>query len=385
MFSVQAVMRAVWFRAWALGGWIAFASTSLFSQTATTNPLPPEIEIIPLANAYGVTKHPLLPVLYVTRYHAPQSKNLATFRLNADGTVLNDSLRVCDDYLSAGGKDPYSLHTLLRPCVLPNQNALILVAHPENLKLYLANTNHNELAVVELDDQGQPGKLRRSFRTNRSGWVHLIGAQVEPATRRLFLVHFAVYDALGWLELGEDGVPLSNTLKFLPGKDNHWYWTFYPDARRFFAIGEEPILSVVKFSEDGATEQQRQYVAMPAGTPRNGCFETNAQFRKIYLLGSAPNRELTVCQFTRDGRLTGVPRYFALTGAVLLRFNFHTSTLYTFQADGLSVYKLDSEGYPAGPPKRYAFNWGGLRDALVDETTGKVYVACAQPPTKSAQ
>jgi len=68
-------------------------------------------------------------------------------------------------------------------------------------------------------------------------------------------------------------------------------------------------------------------------------------------------------------------------GAGSLRFDFRTGVLYEFTSGReLKIYKLDSEGYPAGSPTISQLVCGEVRDAIVDETTGKVYVACSQPP-----
>jgi hypothetical protein len=65
-----------------------------------------------------------------------------------------------------------------------------------------------------------------------------------------------------------------------------------------------------------------------------------------------------------------------------MRVDSKAKKLYAFGTDWLRVYALDANGYPAGQPALHSLACGVIRDVLGDEATGKLYIACSDPPKK---
>jgi len=98
------------------------------------------------------------------------------------------------------------------------------------------------------------------------------------------------------------------------------------------------------------------------------------------VLSSTPQHELAVYPLTERGTLAGLPRYFRLGGPTFVRYDFKARKLYALANEWMRVWSLDADGYPAGQSTLHALRCGVVRDALLDENTGKLYVACTEPP-----
>src|ERR1043166_2644319 len=205
---------------------------------AETSAPPANLEFLPLAQGVTLTKHPTLPVLYVGCYGFPEQKNLITFQLRADGTIISNSMKVCEDYFSVDGKKPDFIYRIVRrPAVFPKENVLILACTPNYHGPYFAGTNNNECAVVPLDEQAKPAKLLQSFRTSNSTKAGLMSMYGDPTTSRLYL---AYYVSFGWCQLGGDGLPVTKEFVPVPCPINQWYITYFPDWLRFYTMPPGP-------------------------------------------------------------------------------------------------------------------------------------------------
>src|ERR1043166_8546465 len=134
----------------------------IHGQTLAISPPPGQVVIVTNPRAYSLTKHPTLPVLYLTCSGAPESTNLITLRLNADGTLVRDSQRTWPDYLTTNPTNENFRYAIPRPIVLAEERILYLASCPVDPPRYCADTNNNEVAVIGLDGQGQPGKLLKA-------------------------------------------------------------------------------------------------------------------------------------------------------------------------------------------------------------------------------
>lgn len=349
------------------------------TQTAVTSPPPAQVVFVPDPGATLLSKHPTLPLLYVVCNGVAESKNLETFRLNADGSIIADSKKVCDNYFTQDGKNPDLVYSLVRPSVLPDKNILYLAAQPGYPAKYFAVTNNNEFAAVALDDQGQPSKLLRAFRLDNTAREPLmIDMRCEPTTRRLYIAYYVYF---GWCALGNDGLPVSDKFNPISCPINQWYWAYIPEWKRFFTMPPGPSLNIFKLNADSAGMEFGQTIPTSPGTPLAGNLAVSEKNQRVYVLGALENKELSVYQLTKEGRLMSLPRECALGETLMMRFDFKNNLLYAFTKDGmLKTWALDSNGFPSGAPKLHSLSCGGVRDALVDEVTGKLYIACSQPP-----
>jgi hypothetical protein len=346
-------------------------------QTIVTSPPPAQVVIVTNTHAFSLTKHPTLPFLYLTGYGAPGSTNLTTVRLNADGSLMANSQRAWPDYLTTNPTNDNFRYYIPRPVVLAEEKILYLAACQFSPGPYYAETNNSEVAVVGLDDQGQPAKLLRGFRTGYTemgisalGW--------DPVSRRLFLSYNTYF---GWCQMDKAGLPVSNQFHLLYAPNNFWYYIYVSDWQRFYGYHGNSSLGIAKLTADASGGEFLQYATSGYGSLGN--IEVSRRFLKLYMLEGPDNRQIRVYRLTREGRLTAVPRFFPLEMATrAIRFDFKANLLYALAEDGvLKTYHLDSEGYPTGTPQISQLPCSGVRDAVVDEATGKVYVACTQATT----
>lgn len=346
---------------------------------AQTSAPPANVEFIVLGQANTLAKHPTLPVLYVGCYGYPEQKNLITFRLGDNGAVLTNTMKVCEDYFSVDGKNPEFMYRILpRPVVLPKENVLVLACTPNIPASFFAQTNNNECAVVALDEQGQPTKLLKAFRTSYTTiGIQLMGARADPTTRRLYLAYYVYF---GWCELGADGLPVTREFVPMPVPINQWYWAYVPAWQRFFTMPPGPSLTILKPATDLRTPEFVQSIPTMPGSPLAGSLEVSESLRKIYILGSDPGRELGVYSLSKEGRLIGLPKTFSVGPAYILRADSQAKKLYAIANEWMKIFPLDVQGYPTGQPSVHSLACGVIRDALVDENTGKLYVACTEPP-----
>src|ERR1043166_2317283 len=225
---------------------LSLPSSILASETS---PPPANVEFVPCSAAYALTKHPTLPLLYLACYRAPESKNLATIRLNTDGSILTNSLKFWENYFSANGtNNDFGYRIATRPSVLPGENLLFLAAVPDYPAKFYGETNNNEFATVALDEQGQPAKLLKAFRGSDTALGQLIAIGCDPLTRRLLVAYYVYF---GWYEIGADGVPVSRHFNPIQCPINQWYWVHRQEWDRYFIMPPGPSLTVLKLARDG--------------------------------------------------------------------------------------------------------------------------------------
>lgn len=351
----------------------SFAVHDLVAQTITTSPPPAEIVFVSNPYGYFLTKHPKLPMLYLGCYVAPEAKNLVTLQLAADGAVNTNSLRSFN-YFSENPTNELWRYLVQKPIVLPEEKILYLAAVP-SYHHFFAHTNHQEIAAIALDDEGQPGKILRAIRTSH-GEKEIRGWQFEPTTRRLYMSYHSYF---GWIPIGKDGLAESDKFNLLAAVQTCWQWVYVPAWQRFYARQTDSGLVVFKLTGDGSTPDLVQIVGGPyRGVNNLGLSQT---FGKIYFLDTLGSR-LAIYQFNREGRLTGVPRFFPTGDASGVRCDFKSKRLYSWNNKSvLKSYPLDERGTPLDPPEIFPLHCGAIRDVLVDEASGKIYVACTEPPS----
>ena len=321
-----------------------------------------------------LTKHPAKPILYVTCTAAQGSKNLVSLQIDAAGNVLTNSARSFNFFDSNPTNQPYQ-HAIVRPALLAEEGVLYLAVQPD-YPAYFANTNHQEIAAVAVDADGQPAKLLRSFRTTYTP-QGIRGLQWEPTARRLYVsynVHF------GWMSIGKDGLAEPEKYKAIDGVLECWNWVFVPAWQRFYArqTRTNAGLTLFKLSANGLTSELIQNV----GTHTQGGYHLAVSpdlHRAYYLDRSTPSR-LVSFQLTQDGRLTGVPQYHDLNDAIGMRFDFARQRLYAWSPDAiLRTWPLDERGLPVANATVLALGCGTIRDVIVDSTSGRIYVLSTQP------
>jgi hypothetical protein len=335
---------------------------------------PAPVVLVTNVHAFSVTKHPTLPLLYLTCSGAPESRNLVTLRLNADGSLMEGSQRTWPNYLSTNSTNITFRHSIPRPVVFAERKVLYLAAYPSDAPRYCAETNNNEVAIVGLDEQGQPAKLLQAFRTTNPGHgIKTLGW--DPVARRLFFS----YDGngwFGWCQMDRDGLLVSSQTHFLAFPNGFWSYVYLPEWQRFYGSRANTALGIMRLAGDGLSEAFIQYAESGTGGFDN--IELSRKCLKLYALDGTHNKQVRVYRLTHDGRLTGVPRFFPLAGEPkLIRFDFKAGFLYALSGNGaLKIYPLDSDGYPTGVSQMFQLSCDEVRDAVVDEATGKVYVAC---------
>jgi hypothetical protein len=351
---------------------LAFALDSL--GQAVTSPPPANVMFVPNPYGYYFSRHPSLPVLYVGGYYAPESKNLITYPLNPDGTVNTNGMRSFNFFTRTGTND-LERYSLARPIVLPEERVLYLGVIPSAATYLTSDTNNQEIAAVSLDDAGQPVKVLKAIRTSHSE-KEIRGWEFDPSTRRLYL-SFHTY--FGWLPVNREGLPESDKFNLILYIQTCWQWAYLPEWKRFYARQTDSGVLVFKLAPDGTALEVVQYLSGPYRGVGN--LTVNPSLRRLYFLDTSGGR-LIIHRLAKDGRITGLPRSVPLGEAYGVRFDFKTKSLYAWYDKAiLRRFSLDDNGDPVGHPQLHALNCGGIRDMLVDEATGKLYVLCTEPPT----
>lgn len=347
-----------------------------FGDGAVTGAVPANVVLVPHPSSWSILKHPTLPALYLGCYAAPTNRNLITFRLNADGSLIPESKRVCDNYFVASGTNTEFNYRVYRPSVDAGKNILYVMAGADSPTVGLANTNNNEIAVLSLDEQGQPTKVLKAFRTDYTSTQYLVGIHCDPTARRLYLTYWG---SLGWCELNSDGLPVSAKCNLITYAATCWNWNYVPEWERLYVTYSGMSLRIFKLAGDGLIAEFMQGSTVCYGD--SGRIEVSTKFRKLYNLDLSAGQRLVIFPLTKEGRLTSVPRYVPLPGAVGFRCDFAANKLYAWTSDThWKTYTLNAEGFPVGEPLVSALGCGVINDVFVDEKTGKVYVACTQPP-----
>jgi hypothetical protein len=339
---------------------------------SVTSPPPANVVFVAHPSGYYLTKHPTLPMLYLGGYYAAESKNLITFQLASDGTVNTNSLRTFN-YFSENPTNDQWRYMVQRPIVLTEEKILYLAAVPSGPQFF-AHTNHQEIAAVALDDEGQPGQVLKAIRTSH-GEKEIRGWEFDPTTHRLYMSYHSYF---GWIPVGKDGLPASDHFRLMHYVQTCWQWVFVPQWQRFFARQTDGGLVVFRLSADGSNTEWCQLFTGPyRGSYSLG---VNPTLRRLYFLDTTGKR-LVVKRLTADGRVTGLPRFLPVGEVWGARYHFPAKRLYTWHDKSvLKSYPLDEHGDPVDKPDIFALNCGTIRDLMVDETTGKLYVACTEWP-----
>jgi len=372
-----------------LVGFLGGASwlTPVLAQQAITSAVPAQVVFIPDSGATALSKHPSLPILYACTTGDPNASGLVTYRLNPDGSLADGGKKTYGQELFVVGTNTVFESVSLPPCVMAENKMLLLASAPAHAGDYFADSNKNQYAVLKLDEEGQPTKLVTAFRINLTPQQPLMATLWEPTTRRVYATYHA--GVALWFELGRDGCPLDKQGHALaiPPILHYWSLAYVPQWQRFFAMqtGVGGRISIFRLTADGKGLDSFQSLHAVRGYYPSGSITASPKFRKLYLLDNGPSDELIVYPLTNEGRLTGVPRYFSLGQAVFIRFDFKGGLLYAFGKDGLlRIFELDDNGHPTGAPQVFDLACGDIRDFLVDEHTGKVYIASTQSHRRDA-
>jgi len=337
-------------------------------------PSAPAISFVCHHRGITLTKHPAKPILYMTCAAAGESKNLVSLQLDANGSVLTNTTRSFNFFDSNPKHQPYQ-HAIVRPALLAEEGILYLAVQPD-YPAYLQHTNHQEIAAIGLDADGQPTKVLRAFRTSHTG-QGIRTLQWEPTTRRLYLsyvVHF------GWMSVGKDGLPEPPKFNEAGGMVECWNWVFVPAWQRFYARQTRTAagLTLFKLAANGLTSE----LVQTAGPHSQGGYhlEVSPEFRRAYYLDRGASSQLVSFQLTSDGRLTGVPSHHELDDAIGMRFDFARRRLYAWSPDAtLRTYSLNAQGLPADDANVKPLGCGEIRDLIVDTESGRIYVLGTQP------
>jgi len=345
-------------------------------QTVTSPP-PANVVFVPNPYGYFLEKHPRLPVLYLGCYGAAESKNFATYPIGPDGGVNTNEVRAFNYFNEQPTNDLFR-YQVARPIVFPEERILYLAAVPSYAQFF-QHTNHQEIAAIALDDAGQPGKILKAIRTSH-GEKEIRGWQFDAVTRRLYMSYHSYF---GWIPIAKDGLPESDRFTLLGAIQTCWQWTYVPAWRRFYARQTNGAFQLFKLAPDGQTTEYSQVVAY---FHRGGWnMDASERFRKVYILDTAENGHLVIYQLTPEGRFTSVPKFVPFGDAAGIRFDFKAGRLYAWNNKALlRIYALDEQGELKGAPQLHALNCGAIRDLLIDEAGGTIYVACteAPPPTQ---
>lgn len=357
------------------------AGACLAPVTATANPVtsppPPEVVFVPHAAAMYLTKHPKLPVVYLGCYYAAEHKNLATFPLHADGTVNTNGMQSFN-WFTRDGTNELERYSLQRPIVLPEERILLLGSIPSAATYLSSDTNNAEIVAVSLDESGLPTQVRHGLRTTH-GEKEIRAWQFDPGSRRLYLSYHSYF---GWIPIGADGVPASNEFRLVPSVMTVWGWVYEPRWNRFFGRQTSSGLTIFALSGDGTASEFSQNIC----DYRLGAYyiEVSPSRGKLYFLNQNQQpTSLVIVNLTPEGRLTGLPREVPLADTYGFRIDEKTNRLYAWNVGPiLRVYSLDAAGVPSGEPVLSDLKCGLIRDVVVDNASGKVYVACTSPPEK---
>jgi len=344
------------------------------AQIATNTTPPSHVRFVPHTYANRLAKHPTLPVLYLGLGCAPDSKNLVTFGLDAGGNVLTNTMQTFNDFFTDDGKNPTNQHYVLRPVVLPEQRLLYLAAAPASPHLYHYNSNAHHIAVVRLDERGQPANLLKAFRTTHTE-ASIVVMQYEPTARRLYLSFHTYW---GWCATDEAGMP-SREFYLVPTVPyNLWEYTFVPTWKRFIGVHQDAYLCSLRLTADGTRPEHTQALL---GSPGPfGRFDVSAELGKVYIVSGPGHATLSIYSLNQQGGFTGVPRRLPLGETHFLRLDTKSRRLYSFHQNGIiRILPLDAGGYPSGSSEVFQVSCGAIRDVFLNEESGKLYVACTEP------
>jgi YD repeat-containing protein len=359
-----------------LAGWLVAEPLAAETPGPAPASLPSQFTFVAHPHAWRVARHPALPVLYLGCNGAPGQKNLVTFGLDAGGNVLTNTMRECEDYFTDDGGNPTNSYSVLTPIVLPSEKVLLLGAYPANPALYQTNTNAQHVAAVALDERGEPTGLLKALRTTHTEQT-IVRMQYDPAGRRLCLSHHSYW---GWVSVNQDGLP-SREFRLVPTPYNFWDFTFVPSWQRFLGLHQNAYLCNLRLTADGSAADYAQALL---GSPGPfGAFQVSPELRKVYILSGPGLARLSVYPLAPHGGFTSVPRQFPLGATNLLRLDAKARRLYSLTDGGvIRIQPLDAEGWPSGSPEVFSVVCGAIRDAIVDEVTGKLMVASTAAPQR---
>jgi len=168
------------------------------------------IVFVPVPNAMELAKHSTLPVLYVACQGEPESKNLVTFRLNSDGTIVAKSRRAWDNYFTSDANNPTTHIACFAPRLPPTQ-------HP--LSRDIARPGANAFEVFCANQQQRTGRggagrigaareVDQGVRTDLTNTDQLMNLRYDPVTRRLLLIYWNLF---GWSGLDRTACHFTKT------------------------------------------------------------------------------------------------------------------------------------------------------------------------------
>jgi hypothetical protein len=278
------------------------------------------------------------------------------------------------NFFTRNGTNELQRYSLARPIVSSEEHILYLGAIASAATYYTSDTNNQEIAAVSLDDAGQPVKVLKAIRTTHSE-KEIRGWQFEPTTRRLYISYHTYF---GWVPVGKDGVMESDKFTYIGGIQTCWQWVFVPEWQRFFARQTDSGMIVARLTSDGTAAEFIQTIMGPYRGV--GSLAVNKQFGKVYFLDTLGGR-VVMCAITPDGRVTSVPRFFPVGEGYGMQMDFKAKRLYVWYDKAmLRTYSIDASGNPVGPPTLHSLDCGTIRDLLLDESTGKLYVVCSEMP-----
>ena len=215
----------------------------------------------------------------------------------------------------------------------------------------------------------------RFLRSRRLSELDVRTMTYDSRTRRLYLGYMTYW---GWVAIGKDGVP-SHEFHLLTQPGNVWELAVAGDWARLYCVARGLYLCNFRPTTDGTGMEFFQTCLKE--TEASGSLQISPKLRKLYVLDGPGGEAVSVYPLAKDGCFTSVPRRFSIGPTALLRLDSNARRLYSFTDRGtIRSHPLDAEGYPAGSVEVFQVSCGEIRDALVDEPSGKVYVACTDPP-----
>lgn len=375
MFGAFIHLSRVAFRPACLGTILLFSRIVTAQVSPLTNAAP-NVIFVPVTNTSVVAKHPSLTVLYINSLSYP--RNLLTVQLGADGVPVPGGAKAWGDFFGTDTNDVNQSYAIAKwPGVSVERNLLYLGMQPNPGVAYHASSNRTEFAVIQLDAAGLPVEgSAKPFRVSATSREQLMGMQYFPSLDKLLACY---YVTSGFVNLGDDGLPVVESWKTIHGPINLWNWRHVPNWKRFFAMPPGPSLFVLALDSRNGVEYG-QMMQLCDALSSSGAFVVSATDRKLYALDVMTGRELVVLSLAGEGRTTGAPRRFALGSGHLLRADFRARRIYGISHERVHVVNLDAQGLPTGPVQSYPLACGYVWDAVADESTGKLYLGCQLPP-----
>ena len=186
----------------------------------------------------------------------------------------------------------------------------------------------------------------------------------------------------GWIPVGKDGVMESDRFTYIWGLQTCWQWVFVPEWQRFFARQTDSGMIVGKLTSDGTAPE---FLQSMMGSYRGvGTLAVSKEYRRIYFLDTLGG-QIAMYAVSKDGRVTGVPRFFPVGEGYGMQIDFKAKRIYVwYDKTMLRSFPIDDRGNPVATPQLYALDCGAIRDMLFDEPTGKLYVVCNELPKPKA-